>query len=77
MYQRGCLAQCTDTGRIENGQINGLFCCNSTLCNTVMPGIETLNISNVKDYMVFEMINDHVLLAMSFYLKKNSLAILF
>jgi hypothetical protein len=38
VYQRGCLAQCTETGRIVNGQINGLFCCNSTLCNTVTSG---------------------------------------
>ena len=37
VFQRGCLSQCTDTGRIVNGQILGVFCCNTTLCNTVVP----------------------------------------
>ena len=34
-YQRGCTAQCTQTGNIIDGQYQGLFCCSSDLCNTV------------------------------------------
>ena len=37
VFQKGCLSQCTDTGRTVNGQILGVFCCNTTLCNTVAP----------------------------------------
>ena len=43
VYQRGCISGCTDTGKIINGQPQGLFCCNITSCNTIQAQQTTLS----------------------------------
>ena len=35
VYQRGCISACSDTGKITNGVLSGLFCCNLSNCNNI------------------------------------------
>jgi len=41
VYQRDCLSICTQTGTFINGQIQGIFCCTTDLCNNITNSIAT------------------------------------